>query len=102
MGSLKWTLAMTTASTDGVPITEALHIASGVVGTSGASANIPAAPADFKGRRLIWLLTAKGADMWARFDGQAAAVGKGNFIVDGQMVACAARPSQAGAVIDDA
>ena len=102
MGSLKWTLAPTIADTGGAQVTEAVHVDSGVVATSGASATIPAAPADFKGRRLIWIFTAEGAAMWVRFDGKPAAVGKGNYIPLGQTTVLGARPSQAGTVIDDA
>lgn len=102
MGSLKWSLVPTISGTDGTQVPEAAHIGSGVLATSGATAAIPAAPADFKGRRIVWALTATGADMWVRFGGGDAEVGKGHHLVQGQKQYLGARPGQAGAAIDDA
>lgn len=102
MGVLNWTLAPTIADTHGVQIAKLRHVASGKVTTSAAAAPLPAMPGDFQGLRLTLALTAKGSDQWVRFDGPSAAVGAGNFIVDGATAFFDAEPGAVGSVIDDA
>lgn len=105
MSVVKVTLGLAVDGGVNIPLPEAVEVASESVEASGVSAaGTIVTPADLKGRRYVWDVTAGDVPQRIRFGkpGVTVAAGQGWTLMPGTMRWFMAGPGQTFAVIEDA